>query len=265
MYDGHMIPLLLSALVLLVYMSTTFIIAVQSKDNSVADIAYGIGFTLISWFTYLLGVHTIAGIVVTVLVTLWGARLATRIYLKNRGKGEDFRYKKMREEWGDSFLKKTYLQIFLLQGLIIYVIALPVLLLNIFGNNSVGPLAILGLLVWLGGFFFETVGDAQLDAFLTKKENKGHIMQSGLWKYTRHPNYFGESAMWVGIGIICYDVLSVSWNPLYALVVFVSPTLITYLLLKVSGVPLLEAHFSGEEWEAYKASTNVFFPWKKKP
>jgi len=260
-----MVPLILPAFVLLVYMSTAFIIAVQSKDNSIADIAYGLGFTLIAWFTYQLGVHTVAGIVTTVLVTLWGARLSSRIYLKNKGKGEDFRYKKWREEWGKGFLLRSYLQVFLLQGAIIFMIALPVLLLNVYGNDSVGLLAIVGLLVWLVGFFFEVVGDLQLDGFLSKKENKGHIMQSGLWKFTRHPNYFGESTMWWGIGLICYDVLSVSWNPFYALVVFVSPALITFLLLKISGVPLLEAHFSGDEWEAYKASTNVFFPWKKKP
>jgi steroid 5-alpha reductase family enzyme len=118
----------------------------------------------------------------------------------------------------------------------------------------------LGLVIWLKGFFFESVGDWQLARFMRNPENKGKIMDKGLWKYTRHPNYFGESIMWWGLAITSCAVLSHVWG-IGSVAAFIGPAVITFLLLKVSGVPLLEAHFAGNPaWEEYKARTSVFIP-----
>ncbi len=261
-YTNVMITLAVAAIGLFVYMSFAFALAVYMKDNGVADIAYGCAFILLSWVTYTGESHPLAGLIATILATVWGLRLATRIYFKNRYKPEDFRYKKWREEWGKSFLVRSYFQVFMLQGIIIFIIALPVMLLNVYTLPvALTWVSLLGVLVWLKGFFFEAVGDYQLDRFLKDSANKGHIMQKGLWHFTRHPNYFGESLMWWGIGLLAYGELALVWGYTVALVAFVSPVLITFLLLRVSGVPLLEEHFSGPEWEAYKARTSVFIPW----
>ncbi len=253
-------PLILLALLLLAYMTAAFVISLLVKDNGVADIAYGLGFVVLAWKSYALGLGGTAGLIASVLVTVWGVRLARRIHRRNHGRPEDFRYRAWREAWGSWFVARSYVQIYLLQGSIIFLIALPVVLLNLYGATTIGWLGLLGILVWVKGFFYEAVGDYQLDRFLKNPENKGHIMAQGLWRYTRHPNYYGESLMWWGIGLLAASVLV----PLYGWVwffVFESPLLITFLLLKVSGVPMLEAHFSGPEWEAYKARTSIFIPW----
>lgn len=244
--------------VLIGYMSVLYVLAMIRHDNGTADIGYGIGF-LVCIFTALslTGYGYVSGsvLVLTALVTLWALRLAARIYLKNRSKPEDFRYRAWREEWGKSFALRSYLQIYLLQGAVIFVVSLPVVLAALFPSEPMHELYMFGVLVWIIGFFFEAVGDYQLDQFITKPENKGKIMTRGLWKYTRHPNYFGESTMWWGISLAAGSLTS------YPIVCFISPVLITYLLLKVSGVPLLEKKYAGKpEWEAYKAKTSVFIP-----
>lgn len=191
-----------------------------------------------------------------VLPFIWGVRLVSRIYLKNKNKPEDFRYKAWRDAWGSSFVVRSFFQIYMLQGLIIFIVASPVVIALVYGTTILYlPLFVVGLLLWLIGFFFESAGDYQLDAFISKSESKGKIMMSGLWKYTRHPNYFGESMMWFGICGIAISFTSI------ALLGIISPLLITYLLLKVSGVPMLEKRWEGNaEWEVYKAKTSVFFP-----
>ena len=176
--------------------------------------------------------------------------------MKNKNKPEDFRYKAWRDAWGSSFVVRSFFQIYMLQGLIIFIVASPILIALVFGDTVLfAPLFILGSLLWSLGFFFESVGDYQLDKFITNPSNKGKIMMSGLWKYTRHPNYFGESMMWFSIALC-----AISFTPL-AFVGIISPLLITFLLLKVSGVPMLEKRWEGNNtWEQYKAKTSVFFP-----
>jgi steroid 5-alpha reductase family enzyme len=261
-------PLLIALIGLFIYMCFAFTIAAVQKNNGIADVAYGWGFVLVAWVTYISGAQPLAGLIATILATIWAARLSIRIYLRNRGKPEDFRYKSMREKWGKSAAINSFFQVFMLQGLLIYFIALPLSLLNAYGMQTSEGLAglsiigIIGVLIWLKGFYFEAVGDYQLSRFLADPANKGKIMDRGLWHYTRHPNYYGESLMWWGIAILSSDVLSVNGNLLLTFAPFIGPILITFLLLKVSGVPLLEAHFAGKpEWEAYKAKTSVFIPW----
>lgn len=226
------------------------------------DIAYGPLFIVTSWVLSILILKQVPlslySVALLLLITLWGSRLGYRIYLKNKGRSEDFRYKAWREEWSKKgtpyFLIRSYLQIFLLQGLIISVVLLPFTLTLLSSPISFFWL-ILGTIMWGVGFFFESVGDKQLDTFLATKDTKrDSIMKTGLWRFTRHPNYFGESVMWWGLAVIAYGAT-------FSLVPFISPILITFLLLYVSGVPLLEKKWAGNpEWEEYKKKTSVFIP-----
>jgi steroid 5-alpha reductase family enzyme len=244
-------------------MSAAAYIAIKNKNNGVADIAYGGGFVVAALVTFLFGDFGFAGTLATLLAVIWAGRLAIRIYLRNSGKPEDFRYKSMREKWGSKADVNSFFQVFMLQGLIIFFVVTPVSLLNTFGGGAGLPLlGLLGLIIWLKGFFFEAVGDYQLAKFMGDPANKGKIMDKGLWYYTRHPNYYGESIMWWGLALIAFGRLYAAVPFLLAILVFIGPILITFLLLKVSGVPLLEAHFAGNPaWEAYKKKTSVFIPW----
>lgn len=254
-----MIELLHILLALGVYMTGAFAISLITRNNGVADIAYGGGFVLLALFAFTLGERGGASLIATVLVAIWALRLSVRIFTRNYGKPEDFRYKKWREEWGKTFVVRSFFQVYMLQGLVIYIVSLPVILIALFGNNAgVNVWGGIGIAIWLVGFFFEAVGDLQLARFIENPENKGKIMDQGLWKYTRHPNYFGEATMWWGIAILAASVLGFG---LFGPLSFLSPLLITFLLLKVSGVPMLEARMKGKpEWEAYAAKTSVFIP-----
>ncbi len=249
--------MMLAFTALFIYMSVLYVLSTLLRNNGIADIGYGIGFIVISVAMYIQ--MWPAGIwqwTLLLLVCVWGVRLATRIGKKNYGKPEDFRYRAWRDAWGTTFWWRSYLQVYMLQGAVIAIVASPIYLHLLFPSPIIGSLFALGSLMWVVGFIFEVVGDAQLDAFLKEPRNKGTIMMSGLWKYTRHPNYFGESLMWWGIA-----VLSASMST-YPLLGFASPLLITYLLLYVSGVPMLEARWKGNTvWEEYAHRTSVFVPW----
>lgn len=258
-----MMSYLFSLCAILFLTTIYFGIAVYKKDNSIIDRLYGITFVITAWFMVFLHMQTSTlsplTALILILISIWGLRLSSRIHLKNRKKGgEDFRYAAWREEWmkkgEDYFYARSYLQIFVLQGIIISVVLLPFTLVV---ANPVSFSSILiptGLLVWVIGFFFESVGDYQVDRFVKHKHaDSEQIMKKGLWKYTRHPNYFGESSMWWGLALIAFSQSSIA--------TFLSPLLITYLLLKVSGVPMLEKRWKGlPEWEAYKSKTSAFFP-----
>ena len=255
-----MSPLVLTALLLCGYMCLAFVVATIRHDNGTADIAYGGGFIVAALASLYLGSANTVGLLATVLVTLWGTRLILRIGHKNFGKPEDFRYKAWRQAWGSSFLWRSFLQVYVLQGVVIAAVVSPVVLLNFAESTTLSAGAIIGTLLWCVGFYFEAVGDYQLDTFITNRANKGKLMMSGLWSYSRHPNYFGESLMWWSIALIA---LSTLWPiiGIGACIVFLSPLLITYLLLKVSGVPMLEAKMSAHpDFAEYQRKTSVFIP-----
>lgn len=250
--------LLTSLAVLLGYMSCLYAAALVFRNNGIADVGYGVAFMVVILATYLQTAATLS--VTTALLVLlpavWGVRLAVRIGRKNYGTPEDFRYKAWRDVWGSTFVWRSFLQVYMLQGLVVFVVALPVTLALAYpATTMVYPLVYLGAGLWCVGFFFEAVGDYQLDAFINDPANRGQIMMRGLWHYTRHPNYFGESLMWVALAIVGLGVSSVG------IIGIVSPILITYLLLFVSGVPLLEKRWEGNiQWEEYKKKTSVFIP-----
>jgi len=240
------------------YMCGWFCFAVAEKRNDLADTAWGIGFAALCWFSYFLSQGSWRAIVVNVLITIWGLRLSWHVWNRNRNKPEDFRYHQWRKTWYRFYLR-SFLQIFMLQGLLLYVVCLPALLVNRY-SHGIGFTALdaAGLLIWLTGFMFESVGDYQLKLFTENPNNRGKIMDKGLWRYSRHPNYFGEIAMWWGIGIITLSVP-------HGFIGLIGPATITCLILFVSGIPMLEEHMRGKPgWAEYKAKTSLLIPWFRK-
>lgn len=243
------------ASVLFVYMSLWFVVSLVKKRNDVADVAWGLGFVLLAWVSfYFFGDAGVRGLLVNVLVSIWGLRLAWHIYTRNKGKAEDYRYLAWRKEWGQWFYLRSYAQVYLLQGFLLFLIVLPVLVINRSTGSALGWLDLLGVAVWLVGFYFEVVGDAQLARFIKDPENKGKLMQSGLWAYTRHPNYFGEVTQWWGLWLIALSVPSGVFS-------IIGPLTITFLILKVSGIPLLEKKMEkNPDFADYKRRVSMFIP-----
>jgi len=243
-----------------IYMTVWFVLALIRKDNSIADIAWGLGFVLVAVVTFLRRGSLFLPLLVTLMVAVWGLRLAVHILIRNRKRGEDPRYAEWRRKWGGTFLWRSYLQVFLLQGFFLLVISSPVILVNthLWDRPPSGTgrgVWQAGFLLWCAGFFFEAVGDAQLARFKRDPGNRGKIMDKGLWRYSRHPNYFGESLMWWGIFLVAVEV-PFGWTTV------VSPVLITFLLVRVSGIPMLEKKYAGNpEFQAYARKTNSFVPW----
>lgn len=250
-------PYLGSALLLLVFFTIIFVVAQVLKNNSIVDSFWGPSFLLIAVYTLIVATEPgIRSYVLTAMVLIWALRLFFYITVRNWNKPEDYRYINMRERWGNNFpMLKAYLNVFVLQGVLSYIVGLPIISTNTSSVQSLTLINYIGILLWIIGFFFETVGDQQLKTFKAKSENKGKLMTEGLWAYTRHPNYFGESAMWWGIFLV-------SLAGLRDLPFIVSPIIMTLLLLFVSGVPLLEKKYKDrEDFNAYTRRTNKFFPW----
>lgn len=248
--------ILQSALLVFVYMSLLFIIALIKKDNSIVDVGWGFGFILIAQRALMRSqTLTVAQLLITGIIVAWGLRLSLHILRRNWGKPEDHRYAAWRQAWGKHVVIRSFLQVFMLQGLVMLIVATPILIINADPSPAVSFLHILGFGIWIFGLTFEAIGDRQLYLFTHNPANKGRIMQTGLWAYTRHPNYFGESVMWWGIFVIALA------SP-YGIFALVSPVTITLLLLFVSGVPMAEEAFKGNpEFAQYQQRTSAFFPW----
>lgn len=248
--------LLDAAITVLVYMTAVFVLAQLLTNNSIVDIAWGFGFIVVTaaLLTREPALHP-AKVLVIVLVLLWGLRLSSHVFLRNLGRPEDFRYVKMRRDWGKAVRVKSFFFIFILQGFLMLVVSSPIIVIFSSQARPLGALAVIGVLLFSAGFFFEVVGDRQLAAYRRDPGNKGRLMTRGLWSTTRHPNYFGEATLWWGIGLIVLPSAN-GWAAL------VGPATITALLVFVSGVPLLEKKYAGRpDWETYKARTSMFFPW----
>jgi len=243
-----------SALIIFGYAAVWFFISIVKKRNDLADIAWGLGYILLCAFYLVTGEVSSRALLLYFLVLIWGLRLSIHIYFRNRGKQEDFRYAKWRQEWGRSFYLRSFFQVYLLQGLLLLIVISPITLVASNQQPVTGYLDYLGLIVWVIGFFFETVGDYQLSKFVKNPENRGKLMTVGLWKYTRHPNYFGEVTMWWGIFLIAVS----SPNGIFALA---GPLTLTLLILFISGIPMLEKKYEHRpDFEEYKKQTSSFFP-----
>ena len=239
-----------------IFVSLLFVLSIIIKRNDIADIAWGTGIFIVALASYITVEEPSALLnALLVLAALWGGRLSLRILLRNIKKSEDYRYKKWRDEWGGWFYPRSYLQVYLLQGALMVVVGYSFVHTSVYGGNvSLGILQFVGLAIWVVGYFFEVVGDWQLDKFIRSKPEPGTILSSGLWNYSRHPNYFGEVTLLWGIWLM------VAALP-FGYIALISPLTITLLIFRVSGIPMLEKKFAGNpQFEEYKKRTSVFFP-----
>jgi steroid 5-alpha reductase family enzyme len=249
--------------VILILMTTLWIISVVIKNVSIVDLFWGLGFVLTSLFYFFKteGYNT-RKIILLILVTIWGLRLSIYLALRNIGKGEDFRYKQFRKKYGEKrYWWISFFQTFLLQGVLMWLISLPLLGTQYYGTGiRLGFIDIAGITLWIIGFIFEAGGDFQLARFKSDAANIGMVMDKGFWHFTRHPNYFGDSCVWWGYGLLC--LASESYLPVLGSI------LMTALIIKVSGVVLLEKTLKIEkpQYHEYIELTSSFFPWfPKKP
>ena len=245
-----------AAIAIFIFMIGAFLLAQIKRNNGLVDIAWGLGFIVVAAVLFARRPALFpAKALIMIAVLVWGLRLSTHIFRRNWGKPEDFRYARMRQRWGRAARVKSFFFIFMLQGLLMLVVSLPISTVFSSPARPLAALDIVGTIVFAFGFLFEVVGDAQLGAHVHNPANKGRLMTGGLWAYTRHPNYFGEATLWWGIGLIAVSGPN-GW------IALLGPLTITLLLRFVSGVPLLEKKYAGRpDWEAYKARTPVFVPW----
>ena len=230
-----------------------YLIGTWRKNHGLVDIAWGLGIGLMTASLVLKAQargplqDVLAG-----LVGLWSLRLSIYLFLRNWNQPEDFRYAEWRRQWGRHGWWRSFFQIYVLQGCLQLVVAVPVMLVFRAGPVALGWLGLTGAVVAVFALALETVADAQKARFKRKPENRERLITSGLWRYSRHPNYFGEAVFWWGIGIMA---LQVEWGWIGLL----TALLMNWLLLKVSGVPLLEARWAGRpEFEEYRKLTNRF-------
>lgn len=256
------IPLLvinLGAVVLV--MVLVWLWSLRIRDASIVDIAWGADGALIALITFFLAPGAMPRkLLLAGMATFWGVRLALYIGFRKRGKGEDFRYEAMRKNHGTAFPRRSLVKIFLFQAILIWAISAPVM----WGQYADTPprltlLDFLGLGVFLLGFIIEFLADEQLKAFLRNPQNRGKVMDRGLWRYSRHPNYFGESLIWFGIFLVA---AATPWG----WVTVFSPLVMTWFLLKISGVPLLEEALARRRdgYREYMERTSPFVPWPPK-
>jgi steroid 5-alpha reductase family enzyme len=237
-------------------MSVWYLTSLYAGRIDIIDIAWGLGYVALAFFLLFTTKNfSDKALIVTLLVSLWGVRLATYIGLRLKKKPEDERYQKMRENWTYPRIE-PYFRVFLLQGVLLALVATPILVVMNAGDE-LAWYNWLGVVVWIIGFLFEAIGDYQLKKFIErpqKSKNKGGIMKYGLWRYTRHPNYFGEITVWWGIFLIAL------FAP-YWYVAVIGPITITFLILGISGIPMLEKKYEGnKEYEKYQKTTSAFFP-----
>ena len=248
--------MLIAAITIMCVMVATWLLSLLLKNASIVDIVWGLGFVITSWVLAL----TIDGdstrqILLAVMVGAWGLRLGGYLAKRNIGHGEDWRYKAMRKKKGARFGLISLVTVFGLQGVLMWVVSLPVMFGNSDATPGVGPLAVIGVMVWAVGLSFEAVGDWQLAKFKKDPNNAGKVMQTGLWSLTRHPNYFGDALLWWGIGIVGAETGT-------GVVGFIGPVVMTVFLLRVSGVPMLERSLMKrrEGYAEYAARTSAFIP-----
>ncbi len=246
-----------AALVIVALMLTTWVVSLVLKNASIVDIIWGFGFVLVAWAVRLRVDEGLAARqnLLVLMTSLWGLRLAGYLFWRNHGKGEDFRYRAMRKHWGPRFPIISLGTVFALQGTLMFLVSLPVQLGQTRDTPDLGWLAYVGVIVWAVGIFFEWVGDAQLARFKADASNQGKVMNRGLWKFTRHPNYFGDACVWWGIALVAAETTVGRWGLIGALVM-------TILLRRVSGVVLLEKSLSKRKggYAEYIAATSPFFP-----
>jgi len=237
--------------------SLVWIPSVRRRDASLVDIWWGPGFALLAWvYCIVLGAFRPRPLALATLVTVWAARLAWHIGTRRRAAGEDRRYAAIRARYGKAFWWQSLFLVFWLQAALVWFIALPVLAASVSASTPVGFLDAAGILVFATGFGIEAMADHQLRRFQSAPSNRGRVLDTGLWRYTRHPNYFGDALLWWGLYMLAASTPR-GW------LTVASPVLMTFLLVRVSGVTLLEPHLrtSKPSYAAYVRRTSSFVPW----
>lgn len=251
--------LLVAAVTVLALMVSTWLASLALDDVSIVDMVWGLGFVVVAWATHLAAPSPgPRGLLLALLVTIWGLRLSGYLVWRNRGRPEDFRYAEMRARDEGRFRIASLWRVFLLQGAVMWVVSTPVVAAQARGGAP-SWLDWLGVGLWAMGVFFEAVGDLQLARFKADPANQGRVMDRGLWRYTRHPNYFGDFCVWWGHYLVALAA-GAGWTVL-------SPLVMSFLLLRVSGVAMLERSIEERRpgYRDYVRRTNAFFPGPPKP
>jgi len=239
------------------YMLSFWIASLIKRNASIVDIGWGPGFAGIALIAAALG-DGWAGrrFLLLALTALWGLRLGAYLFWRNHGQPEDYRYVAMRRHHGERFPWVSLYTVFALQGAIMWVVSLPVQVAAAAPTPAHWTLLDgLGVLLWCIGLFFEAVGDVQLARFKADPANRGRVMDRGLWRYTRHPNYFGDFCVWWGLYLVALSAPGTWWTA-------VGPALMAFMLMRVSGVPMLERSIAKRrpDYEEYARRTSSFFP-----
>ena len=245
-------------IIIMIMMILLWLISIRIKNVSIADLFWGFGFLLVSIWGFMKAEGLAERkVLVLILVAIWSLRLSLYLAWRNLGKGEDFRYQQFRKQYGrHRYWWISFFQTFLLQGILMWLISSTLLAAQHFGpDRGLGWLDFTGVVLWIIGVTFEAGGDYQLARFRSDPANKGKVLQTGFWHYTRHPNYFGDAAVWWGYGFLC----AAAGNYIAILGVL----LMTGLIVKVSGVALLEKTLKSNKpgYEEYVRKTSAFFPW----
>jgi steroid 5-alpha reductase family enzyme len=252
--------LILNFIIATVLFLTLWLVNVRIKDPSFIDSLWALGMVLIAWSSFLFtGARGMHALLLTGLCTIWGLRLGIYLLWRWRRNGPDRRYVTMmglaQKDRGWGYARASLLLVFALQLPLQFIVCLPVQLGQIPAPHALGWLAWLGAIVALKGIAFESIGDFQLVAFKANPANAGKVLQTGLWRYTRHPNYFGDALVWWGLWLIAADTGLGVWS-------LPGPILLTFLLTRWSGMPTVEGRMRRKkpEYEAYVQRTSGFIP-----
>lgn len=250
--------LLASAGAIVVLMLGTWLLSLAWRDASIVDPVWPLGFVVVAWVTRVVAAgdgNDARQWVLVAMTTVWGLRLSGYLAWRKRGAPEDHRYQAMRRHWGDRFPLVSLVTVFALQGALMWAVSLPVQLGQTRATPDLGVLAGVGIALWVVGFAFETVGDAQLARFKADPAHRGEVMDRGLWRYTRHPNYFGDACVWWGIALVASETG-------IGAIGLGSAALMTFLLVRVSGVPMLERTMARRRpgYVEYVQRTSGFIP-----
>lgn len=248
--------LLTAAIAIAALMLTTWIVSVVVRNASIVDIVWGLGFVIVAWSVRAVANgNTTRQWLLVAMATIWGLRLSGYLFWRNHGQPEDYRYQAMRRRHGDRFPLVSLATVFGLQGVIMWTVSLPLQVGQVPRTPDVGWVAAVGIVVWAIGLGFEAIGDAQLAAFKADPANAGTVMGRGLWRYTRHPNYFGDACVWWGIALVAAETGVGAWG-------LIGAAVMTLFLRRVSGVTLLEKSLVKRRagYEEYVRRTSPFVP-----
>lgn len=242
--------------IIVCFMSAMFIIAQIKKDNSIADIAWGIGFVIVAWYSlYYCNSITARKWVAVILTTIWALRLSIYIAYRKKGHTEDARYRQWRKSWGNQQRLMGFLKVFMLQGFFILLISTSTIIINCNYQTPLQFSDFLGIFIWLAGFLFETIADIQLYQFNHRPHAENSVLTTGLWKYSRHPNYFGETLMWIGLFVVALA------SP-YGWIALISPVCILAIFFGATIKLTEEQMINNHEYKIYQRTTSIFIPRK---